>query len=209
MRGGRSDYNTVRLRAGAYNMHHDGKSNGMRIFCVLCALLCHAAYAAADDGRIAQAIADIGANVVFMRHALAPGFGDPPHFAIGDCSTQRNLDAQGIAQAQRIGDALRRAGIQFSEVLSSQWCRCRDTAQHLALGEWREFAGLNSFFQFADKGDTLRRLAEKLNAVRGDALILMVTHQVVIAEVTGVTSPSGGLVAYNTKTGEHRRIPLP
>ena len=44
-----------------------------------------------------------GQHVVLMRHALAPGTGDPANFVVNDCSTQRNLSDQGRAQAERIG----------------------------------------------------------------------------------------------------------
>ena len=73
-------------------------------------------------------------TVLFMRHALAPGFGDPDHFSIKDCSTQRNLDETGRAQAQSIGAKLAAANIKFSAIYSSYWCRCLETAQLLGLG---------------------------------------------------------------------------
>lgn len=83
--------------------------------------------------------------VVMMRHALAPGTGDPPNFRLEDCSTQRNLSAQGRAQARRIGEAFRRRGIKVARVLSSQWCRCLETARLMNLGAVEPFAPLNSF----------------------------------------------------------------
>ena len=70
-----------------------------------------------------------------MRHALAPGTGDPAGFTLEDCSTQRNLDDRGRAQALAIGAAFRARGVQFDAVLSSQWCRCQETASLLELGE--------------------------------------------------------------------------
>ena len=87
------------------------------------------AQAATDDGW--SAMRD-GAIVLF-RHANAPGGGDPPGFRLGDCTTQRNLDDAGRRQAQRIGEAFRARGIRVGAVLSSQWCRTRDTAT-LAFG---------------------------------------------------------------------------
>ena len=89
----------------------------------------------------------ISANVIFLRHALAPGFGDPDNFNKGDCSTQRNLNNKGRLQARAIGDYLKKSNLRFSEILTSEWCRCIDTAKELNLGQWETFSGLNSFFQ--------------------------------------------------------------
>ena len=97
-----------------------------------------------------------------------------------------------------IGKAIQESSIQFADVLSSEWCRCKETAELLGLKQWSTFSGLNSFFQeYADKDDTLRKLKLKLNEIDNE-LILMVTHQVVISAATGVSVVSGGLVAYNS-----------
>ena len=93
----------------------------------------------------------ISANVVFLRHALAPGVGDPVDFIKEDCSTQRNLNDEGRSQARIIGDYLKKSNIRFSEILTSEWCRCIDTAKELDLGQWETFSGLNSFFQGHEK----------------------------------------------------------
>ena len=111
--------------------------------------------------KLGEAIKDIDANVVFMRHALAPGFGDPDNFNINDCSTQRNLSSVGINQSKVIGQAILSEGIKFDEILSSQWCRCKDTAINLELGNWTEFRGLNSFFEgHANRIETLSFLTK-------------------------------------------------
>ena len=89
--------------------------------------------ASAED-KLSAAIASIDADVVFMRHALAPGFGDPANFALGHCATQRNLDNVGRKQAMEIGAEIRRSATNFTEVLSSEWCRCNETAE--LLGAW-------------------------------------------------------------------------
>ena len=159
---------------------------------------------------LAEAVGAIGADVVFLRHALAPGSGDPADFRLRDCGTQRNLDARGRAQARAIGAYLRGSGFAFDEVLSSQWCRCRDTADELGVGEWREFPGLNSFFSgYADRGETLALLEGKLASIGPGELVLMVTHQVVIQAVAGISPPSGGVVAFNSRTRESRSVRLP
>ena len=78
--------------------------------------------------------ADLSGKVVFMRHALAPGNGDPNHFDLESCSTQRNLDEEGRQQAKRIGEKLRDRQIRFAAIYSSEWCRCRETAKLLNMG---------------------------------------------------------------------------
>ena len=149
---------------------------------------------------VKSAIKKIDANIVFMRHAIAPGFGDPIDFKIGDCSTQRNLDQAGQLQAQRIGEYMLTNGLDFDEVLSSEWCRCGETARLLDLGEWQAFSGLNSFFQsHADKQETLTKLESYL-ADNNHGLSLLVTHQVVINAITGHSVGSGDLVVYNSST---------
>ena len=155
-----------------------------------------------------EAIAAIDANVIFMRHALAPGFGDPEDFNVADCSTQRNLNEEGRAQALSIGKAIRNSGLQFKEILSSQWCRCTQTTELLNLGHWSTFDGLNSFFQgYVDQQMTLDLLNKKLASLdRG--IILMVTHQVVISAITKNVVRSGALVAYNSTTFETQEFTL-
>ena len=155
-----------------------------------------------------SAISHLNADIVFMRHALAPGFGDPIRFKLGDCSTQRNLDANGRNQAQLIGKELLNSGIHFSEILSSEWCRCKETASLLDIGKWRVFSGLNSFFQdYVDKEETLNNLNRKLTQVE-DGVTLMISHQVVIRAITGSTTRSGELVVFNSKTKAFKNILL-
>ena len=147
-------------------------------------------------------------NVLFIRHALAPGFGDPQNFDLHDCSTQRNLDGEGRGQAFRIGKKIKEAGIKFSKIYSSQWCRCLETAKNMNLGEITVEPGLNSFFQgIVPKDKTLDRLRKRLESVEAkQELVLMITHQVTITAVTGITVSSGGTVALNTKSGKSRDV---
>ena len=150
---------------------------------------------------ISQAIKKFNPNVIFLRHAIAPGYGDPKNFTLQECATQRNLDRKGIEQAKSIGDYLKINNIQFSEILSSEWCRCIDTAYNMDIGEWKKFDGLNSFFQnFSSKSKVLKKLNTKLKEIKSDELVLMITHQVVIYNITGISPPSGGFVLYNSFT---------
>jgi broad specificity phosphatase PhoE len=161
----------------------------------------------ANGDAIQAAVSSINANVIFMRHALAPGFGDPDHFTLDDCTTQRNLSQSGIRQASEIGRHLKDTNLPITTIYSSQWCRCLDTASSLNLGDVVPFAGLNSFFEdHVDRDDTLRMLQTKLDSLDHQGLVLMITHQVVISAITDIYTSSGGMVAYNTTTGVFRVI---
>ena len=161
------------------------------------------------ESSFQEDINDIKANIIFIRHALAPGFGDPVNFSINDCSTQRNLSIGGIEQAKRIGIFFKKNNVQFSEILSSQWCRCKDTAENLNIGKWEEFSGLNSFFEeHADRDKTLNLLYQKINNLPKDKITLMVTHQVVISAVTNIFTQSGGVVLYNSRTKQSKEFKL-
>ena len=149
---------------------------------------------------------NISANVIFLRHALAPGVGDPENFMKEDCSTQRNLNDKGRLQARLIGNYLRSTNLKFSQILTSEWCRCIDTAKELNLGQWTTFSGLNSFFQEYEKKDqVINKLQKKLDSLGYSDLALFVTHQVVIAEQTGIVPRSGEMVLYNSITKQKAR----
>lgn len=139
-----------------------------------------------------EALREPGAHAI-MRHALARGTGDPQHFNVTDCTTQRNLDERGRTQARVIGDALRERGITFDVVLTSQWCRCRDTARLLGLGPVTDTPALNSFFQdrasLTAQTDAAREI---LRAATGP--MMMVTHQVNISALTGQFTSSGEIL---------------
>ena len=149
---------------------------------------------------------NISANVIFLRHALAPGVGDPENFIKEDCSTQRNLNNKGRLQARLIGNYLRLTNLKFSQILTSEWCRCIDTAKELNLGQWTTFSGLNSFFQEYEKKDqVINKLQKKLDSLGYSDLALFVTHQVVISEQTGIVPRSGEMVLYNSITKQTAR----
>jgi len=149
-------------------------------------------------------------NVLFIRHAMAPGYGDPPNFVINDCSTQRNLNNDGRTQAVKIGRIIKREGIKFLKIYSSQWCRCLETARLIDLGMITIEPGLNSFFQgFVSKEKTLKKLQEILKSLEdSNDLILMVTHQVTINAITGISVSSGGAVAFSTKFWESKEVKI-
>ena len=149
----------------------------------------------------------ISANVIFLRHALAPGVGDPDDFIKEDCSRQRNLNDEGRLQARLIGDYLKKSNIRFSQILTSEWCRCIDTVKELDLAQWETFSGLNSFFQGHEKKYyVMDKLRKKLDSLKSSDLVLFVTHQVVITEITGEVPRSGGMVLYNSITKKKIRL---
>ena len=170
------------------------------LFAALMIAVAGAAFGA-EEMSLDEAVQGQG-QVIFIRHAYAPGFGDPPHFEVGDCATQRNLDDTGRQQSRRIGAALRDAGLANTRVLSSPWCRCIDTARLLAIGEVEVVGWLGSFFQgHVDEGETLARLNDYLAQVPRDMPPpVLVTHYVVIGAVTGLAVPSGGAVLYDPAT---------
>lgn len=133
-----------------------------------------------------------------MRHALAPGTGDPADFELEDCTTQRNLSDQGREQARRIGDAFEQRGIQVDQVLTSQWCRCRETAELLDMGPVEDFPAINSFFQDrSSEPAQTRATRDYLAGLTDDLRPLLVTHQVNISALTGVFPRSGEVIVIN------------
>jgi 8-oxo-(d)GTP phosphatase len=133
--------------------------------------------------------------VALIRHAMAPGTGDPPNFALRDCSTQRNLSDEGRDQAYRIGLRFRANGMAAAQVFSSQWCRCLETASLLGLGEVQELPTLNSFFGNGEREQAQTQALKKWLA--GQHLkqpLVLVTHHVNIIALTGVYPASGEIV---------------
>ena len=134
-------------------------------------------------------------HVIVLRHARAPGTGDPADFRIGDCSTQRNLSEEGRRQAARVGKRLREAGLAETTVYSSQWCRCLETARQLALGPVVELPVLNSFFQSPEmeqKHD--RELRAWIASADLRRPVVLVTHQVNITALTGIFPVEGEIL---------------
>jgi broad specificity phosphatase PhoE len=149
---------------------------------------------AAAEPVLWQALRE-GRAVALLRHAEAPGTGDPAGFRLEDCATQRNLSPAGRAQAARLGERLLANGISRAEIRSSQWCRCRDTAAALGLGPVLDAPVLNSFFDSpqaaAAQTAALRRLIDDLPDSRP---AILVTHQVNITALTGIYPRSGEVV---------------
>ena len=162
---------------------------------LLTAALVLPAPASGQDASEAWAALQQPGTVAIMRHALAPGGGDPANFALGDCSTQRNLNDAGREQARRIGQAFRDQSIAVDRVLTSQWCRCRDTAELLDLAPVEDFPALNSFFEDRSTRDQQTAAVRDFlaDAPDGEKLVL-VTHQVNITALTDVFPSSGEVI---------------
>jgi phosphohistidine phosphatase SixA len=140
--------------------------------------------------------------VVLFRHATAPGTGDPAGFVLGDCATQRNLDDRGRAEARALGAAFRARGIPVGKVLSSQWCRSRETAELAFPGQVLEEPGFNSFFgdRTAEPAATARA-RDILAGWQGPGVLVAVTHQVNISALTGIAPRPGEGVILTRRDG--------
>jgi phosphohistidine phosphatase SixA len=138
-----------------------------------------------------------GNKIFLIRHASAPGGGDPEGFKINDCSTQRNLDKRGIDQSKNIGKLFKKNFIPIDEVLTSQWCRCIDTAKY-AFKNYKEFSALNSIFQspfIKNEEKQIKEIREYIKnwKPRGKNLV-MITHYSIITKLTSSTPSSGEIV---------------
>jgi phosphohistidine phosphatase SixA len=153
--------------------------------------------ARADDAEALKALRD-GQAILMLRHALAPGTGDPSNFDVDDCSTQRNLNDTGRQQARAWKPFLENQGITEARVFSSQWCRCMDTATGMDMGEVTEWPSLNSFFR--DRGDgpeQTQDTIDRVNSLPAGAPVVLVSHQVNTTALTGVypASNEGVIIA--------------
>ena len=137
-----------------------------------------------------------GGNLIFIRHAYAPGGGDPDNFDIADCSTQRNLSNSGKEQSKKIGIFFEQNQIPVDQVISSEWCRCKETAQ-IAFNKFETKNFLNSFFseKFAkNKKKQIKELKKYIQNWSGKKNLVLVTHYVVISEALNYAPSSGEIV---------------
>ena len=159
--------------------------------------------AGAESSSLWNALRSPG-HVALIRHSIAPGNGDPSAFKLGDCRTQRNLSQKGRNQAKRIGARFRSNGIARARTLTSQWCRCRETAKLFNLGTVEDLPVLNSFFQrFMDRDRKTQKLIDWLGSQALNDPLLLVTHQVNITALTNVyPSPGEIVVIHRSDKGE-------
>jgi phosphohistidine phosphatase SixA len=137
-----------------------------------------------------------GGKLIFIRHAYAPGGGDPDDFNLNDCSTQRNLNEEGRDQAKYIGEFFKKNKIKIDKVLSSEWCRCKETAE-IAFKDFSTNSFLNSFYspKFAkNKQKQIKMLNNYVKKFTSDKNLILVTHYVLISEVLDYAPSSGEIV---------------
>lgn len=133
-------------------------------------------------------------HVAILRHALAPGTDDPPGFRLEDCATQRNLNETGRQQARALGERIRAAGVEVDQIYSSQWCRCLETAELMAVGEVKPLPDLNSVYgrhrvHEAQRTANMRAFLKRLDPNNSTVLV---THFANIYALTRQSASSGG-----------------
>jgi broad specificity phosphatase PhoE len=148
--------------------------------------------------------------VVFIRHSEAPGsggYGDPPGYRLDDCATQRNLSEEGRAHARRTGEAFRARGVTFDRVLSSPWCRCKETAR-LAMGKEAElFEPLSNLVgRHEHREPQVTALKAYLAALDGRTRVLFVTHGIVVNALAGVSLASGEMAIVKPGPGGEPKV---
>ena len=137
-----------------------------------------------------------GDKLIFIRHAYAPGSGDPNNFNLNDCSTQRNLSEEGRKQARKIGEFFEKNKIKIEKVFSSEWCRCKETAQ-IAFKNYSTKNFLNSFYSLKyakNKTKQIKELNDYVRQLNNDHNLVLVTHYVLISEVLNYAPSSGEIV---------------
>ena len=137
-----------------------------------------------------------GGKLIFIRHAYAPGNGDPAGFNLNDCSTQRNLSEDGRKQAQRIGEFFTKNKIEIDKVLSSEWCRCKETAK-IAFKNYSTNSFLNSFYssKFSkNKDKQVKAFNYYIKNLESKKNIIFVTHYVFISEILNYAPSSGEII---------------
>ena len=148
-----------------------------------------------SDDKILKSLKE-GKKLVFIRHAIAPGNGDPNNFDINDCSTQRNLDENGIEESKKIGLFFKNNKIKIDKVLSSQWCRCKDTAKY-AFKNFETFDALNSFYDEKFAENETKQIKDLKNYIKkwnSDNNLVLITHFVVISSILNTGSSSGEII---------------
>ena len=143
-----------------------------------------------------QNILKEGKKLIFIRHAYAPGSGDPDDFEISDCASQRNLSIEGINQSKKIGQFFIKNDVLIDKVLSSEWCRCKQTAEY-AFNDYETKSFLNSFFSqkfTQNKNKQIKELKKYVKEWNGENNLIFVTHYVVISEVLNLSALSGEII---------------
>ncbi len=137
-----------------------------------------------------------GGKIIFIRHAYAPGGGDPDNFNINDCDTQRNLNDDGRLQSKKIGDFFKKNKISIEKVYSSEWCRCKETAS-IAFKKYETNNFLNSFFSAKFANNRKKQIIDFdkfISTWDKEQNLVFVTHYVVISEILNYAPSSGEII---------------
>ncbi|MBD1164662.1 histidine phosphatase family protein [Pelagibacterales bacterium SAG-MED13] len=151
-----------------------------------------------------------GGKLIFIRHAYAPGNGDPDNFNLNDCSTQRNLSEEGRIQAKNIGKFFKKNKVKIEKILSSEWCRCKETAD-ISFQKYNTKEFLNSFYsaRFSkNKTKQILDLKKYIKDFNSKKNLVLVTHYVVISEVLNYGPSSGEIVISDKKFNKIGRIEI-
>ena len=165
-----------------------------KLILIFSVLLFQLNYSFAND-KVIESLKE-GGKLIFIRHALAPGNGDPENFELQNCSTQRNLNEIGIQQSKKIGLIFKKNEIKIDNIYSSEWCRCKDTAKY-AFDDFETFDALNSFYdkRFAANEDKqIKDFYEFIDSIDSKNNIVFVTHYVVIGAILNIGTSSGEIV---------------
>ena len=165
-----------------------------KLILIFSVLLFQLNYSFAND-KVIESLKE-GGKLIFIRHALAPGNGDPENFELQDCSTQRNLNEIGIQQSKKIGLIFKKNEIKIDNIYSSEWCRCKDTAKY-AFDDFETFDALNSFYDIrfaANEDKQIKDFYEFIDSIDSKNNIVFVTHYVVIGAILNIGTSSGEIV---------------
>ena len=149
-----------------------------------------------------------GKKLIFIRHAYAPGSGDPSNFNIKNCATQRNLNQRGRDQAQKIKFFFKTSNVQ---VISSEWCRCKETASIVFADNYKTKSFLNSFYEerfSKNKDQQIMELKEYIKKWKGKKNLVLITHYVVISEMLNISTTSGEIVISDKKYNVIERLKI-
>jgi len=169
-----------------------------------------AAQAQADEGTVRgwQALREDG-RIALVRHARAPGTGDPEGYTLDDCKTQRNLSNEGREQAKKLGDRFRAESINVTKVVSSQWCRCRQTAELMDLGPVEEAPTFNNAHMLRHRRDELAAGGRKLIAAwKGPGILLVSTHGANVLAMLGIQPREGEVVVVEPDPANGNKIKI-
>ena len=165
-----------------------------KLILIFSVLLLQLNYSFAND-KVIKSLKE-GGKLIFIRHALAPGNGDPENFELQNCSTQRNLNEIGIQQSKKIGLIFKKNEIKIDNIYSSEWCRCKDTAKY-AFDDFETFDALNSFYDIrfaANEDKQIKDFYEFIDSIDSKNNIVFVTHYVVIGAILNIGTSSGEIV---------------